>query len=260
MPVPGDFEPTAPRPSVQPTFNDLMLGALPSGADQGRISDKPNHPWVYVHNPESWEIADVDGEATLLPALTTIRLGPGLNHVGTRKQGAEPTDHLKLAFQELLGRGLTVISANNEVPAAALPKLPRSATVRGYIAEYPARDPDTSISGTLNQELWQVPTDTPPRERQRWDFDSALFNVWRKHLVESGQVRPCPAKIKRDLLNKAKARHERRLSVGYQPEVRVLKLAESAARVASVEQAVSPAAAAEKPRTGGRAKADKVEA
>lgn len=242
MPVPGEIEPTAVRPVAPPNFNDLLNGALPSTADQGRVADSPNHPWVYAHNPEAWEIEDVNGEPALLPALTTIRLAPGLNHVGTRKQGSEPAEHLKLAFQELLGRGLTVLSPTIEVPEAARPKLPRNAVLRGYIAEYPARDPNTSITGTLNQELWQVPTETPPRERQRWDFDRELFNLWRKHLVDSGQVRPCPAKIANTLLARAKARHARRLSIGYTAEVRAIKLAESESDVKRIERVIKPKA------------------
>lgn len=249
MPVPGEIQPTERQSNAAPDFNALLRGALPSAEDVDVIAAKPGDPWIFVHNPEHWEVESVGGKAVMLPQLTKIKLSPGMNHVSTKKQGADATEHLRLCFQELVGRGLTILDVGRDVPAAVMPALPKSAKVRGYIAEYRAKDPDSSIAGTAHMEAWDVPTKTPPRQRQRFAYDRERFNAWRLYLVESGQVQPCPSSLANAEIARAKSRHMRRLATAYTPDVKEIKLAESKAAIELAESAAKPPA--RKPKAEG---------
>ena len=230
MPVPGKSTPTETTPQrVAPqNFDELLRSAVPSSADQDRYLVSPGHTWVYAHNPMNWEIGEVDGKPAALPVLTTIRLQPGMSLVKTQREGDEPTAYLRPAFQELLARGLKVISPDAPVPAKCAPALPGSIKVRGYIAEVPARDPATSILGTHYAERWNVPIFTPPKAPQRFRFDRAAYNRWRAHLIESGQVDAPDASVLELLEQTADSQHRRRLSAPYTTETRAMKLEESA--------------------------------
>lgn len=246
MAVPGKT-PTEPTPQrVAPQrIDELMRSALPSAADQDRLLTSPGHTWIYCHNPDNWEIGSVDGKPAALPVLTMIRLQPGMNLVATQKQNQGPTQHIEAAFQNLTIRGLRVISPSEEVPAGCSPELPKLAKTRGYIVEYPARDSETSIEGTLYAERWSVPVWTPPRAPQRFRFDRATFDRWRAHLVLSGQVEAPDASVLEQLERVADSTHRRRLSASYTAETREIKLKESAAALAAVREVRTPPKAAE---------------
>lgn len=86
-------------------YNNLSYSWSNKQASQKKLPIKSNSQFIYIHNPQNWELVYIDGEkkskAVLLPELSVLRLTAGVNLV--RKNNSN------VAIANVQSQGSTII-------------------------------------------------------------------------------------------------------------------------------------------------------
>lgn len=185
----------APKPPTGSIANPRTLVEKPSSKDAGlapeAIRAKPNQPFVLVHAPGDWEVAQVDGTPTWVPVLIELPVRPGLCGVRTLSRYEQPEQAMRDLRKWAESQGRIVIDPNTFVPAELAGPLGEGAVMRKVACRERPNDP----TGFRYFQVFNDLVETPPGEDQAFVFDYALSAKWRAHLVESGVIRPPSALV-----------------------------------------------------------------
>jgi hypothetical protein len=219
---------------LQSTY-EIKSSSFDNRKEENFLPLDPNYPFFLVHFPGNWEVASEGlGEPTWLPQIQRSVMQPGVNGHRTQKVGENFRSRYDLAHNRIKAQGGIVIPLEIELEDGGR-----------YIREISCKGPKTKKEGVYHIEAWQSPKPKLPNQRQKFYFDHASFNQFRKMLVEEGIV-PEPQE---EVLKQKKARalyHLQRKTVAFEAKGasqvgkdEMLKAAQ--AKVEETEKAKKPA-------------------
>lgn len=206
MPIP-EQPPTTTPPATG--FAALMRptqlgGAVDSGASL--LAASPNHRFFLRHHPSAWRVSSRLEKPTWIPDIAKHILAPGVNGVRTIRKGETAEASYRNSVRDAMDKGWSYLDAGAPIPAEYLPP---GVPVGGYIRELECADPLTRRRGTYYLEAWQIPVESLPDERQRFEYDLSAHERYAAWLVLSGQLRPVLPQVIERLISSAGARLER---------------------------------------------------
>lgn len=227
------------KPTAKSNLGHLLKAPVAQASTRTPVCD-PSERFFLRHWPREWECEEVDGSPVWLPILGPHLLKPGTTNIRTLAKHEAHRPHLAYEFSVMSSRrdGWIYIDPDTAVPDDCLPDgVPEG----GYLRSLDCVS-RSGIAGEKWVEAWEVPVPTLPGEPQRWRFDRASYNRWRKHLVDSEQV-PAPdaewLTMKRDTVSK----HLRRTKAKPLPtDLRAEMVAKHQARLDMIDSAPTPEA------------------
>lgn len=184
MPIPQHATTAA---AASQGFVAAMRPSLGSTRTDAALPIAPNDSFFLRHHPRNWRLSTTLEEPTYLPEVSMMILAPGVNGVRTTDRGEEPHKAYEDAVTRDERLGWVFLHPGAPVPTDCLPD---GMSPGGYRRELDCRDPVTGRSGVYHLEAWRVPLAGLGDERQRFRFDTAAYERWLLHLVESGAVQP----------------------------------------------------------------------
>ena len=182
----------------------------------GRLAIDPNQPFFLRHHPKAWRVSTTLKRATVLPDVTKFVIAPGVNGVRTRSDGESDEMSYQAALMKDTMKGWIFLD-----PAAPIPEgcLPDGVPAGSYIREMPCQGLIVRRVGIYYAEAWDVPVETLPDDRQRFQFDTAKYERWLRFLVESGQIKPMIPGILASMTRRARDHVERAEGLNLSPNV-----------------------------------------
>ena len=171
---------------MQNVAQPSAAGLQAVGFDEQRLPVAPNHRFVLVHPPGSYEFKG----GRWLPKVKLHRLMPGVNGV---RRGA---NGWSTYFGRLVSDGYTIIDPLPVGGVLVTGDDDELEETPGYMIPWPARG--RGRKGTHYAMVWAIPT-VVGRGRTasvQWDFDEAGFDAWRERLMDTGVLpKPKPADV-----------------------------------------------------------------
>ncbi len=164
------------------TFQGRSVNA-PTG--ENRLFTAPTPKFIFMHNPNHWDLIETADGFEILPMLTKFQFIPGLNGIKHRPGGGVDSTAARAAFMD---QGWTFIE--NEKGGDG-----------GYLREF------DGYMGKIYVDKWSTPRSLGHGTRARvvWDVDLKGYNDFRRSLIVDGSIeKPDPAALswKIELLEK----------------------------------------------------------
>ena len=192
-------------------------------------------PEYVLRHMASWEVATVGESVVWLPILGPHFLVAGVNGVRWVPPEGDQKHRWGPSVASAMAKGWTYPSATDDVPVGCLP---------AGVAPGPYRRKWTCsvVGSTASVPHWATAWEIPQPGRMdaptRWVTDHAAYNLWRLHLLTTGEI---PAAIDADLdvcRDMARKRLERiEANTVMHADVRKVKLTAAKAVVKAVESA-----------------------
>lgn len=156
--------------------------------------------FVFMHNPNQWDLVETDDGFEVLPMLTKFQLIAGLNGVKYRPGGGLDSTAARASFMD---RGFVFIDTNKGGDG-------------GYLRVFDGH------TGQIYVDRWTKPRKIGYGERAKvvWETDKEGYNEFRRSLIEDGTIaKPDPSAIDFKIELAAK-RVERKSKQGHIPRIK----------------------------------------
>jgi hypothetical protein len=261
VPVPTSIDETAATTETPdgggsaPSVSSLLAQMQPGRADEigsaFRLPIRPNVRFFLAHTPEEWEpevvkgtVAGVELDGVFwLPGVARRVLEPGAALIRTRQKGEPVEATYQHALEVSRREGWVWLDPTRHIPAECLPA---GVPAGGYWRTMPCIDPRTKQTGDHHFEVWNLPAETLPNRRQRFDFHRESYNRWRAWLVLTGQVKPPLDYLLESIRNRMRDRVDRARSLPLPDNALAAKIKEAEVRAAIFVDAAVPSADARK--------------
>ena len=161
--------------------------------DSDLLNAPPNYQFIFMHNPNGWELVEWAGEYEWLPILKRFQIRPGVNGVKQNRRGGADWAHAKSRFES---NGWRFIMPE-EVEG-------------GYMVQYEGR------GGPVYSDKWTEPRSLGQgrNARIRWEFDQEGYDDFRRGLKELiGEPDPTVIDLKTTIQERRAVRRVREVHI-----------------------------------------------